>query len=176
MQMSCKCFEKSYALKFLSPRSPWPSVGQRSFSKATETKLMLCLRLHGIVAKVRGRPVLDGVVLNHILTAVDPQSKLNCHHGHKKLHGRSGSKVECWSRAGASNSGRLSAWVLKITFPHSLRSVSWGGQEEECVCMYFSVLPLSVYVCGAAINVDNNELLPTPNFRLFYSAFVFFFF
>lgn len=40
-----------------------------------------------------------------------------------------------------------------------------------CMC-----LPLSVYVRGAAFNVDNNELLPTSNFRLFYSAFVFFYF
>lgn len=35
------------------------------------------------------------------------------------------------------------------------------------------VLLLSVYVRGAAFNVDNNELLPTSNFRLFYLAFVF---
>lgn len=38
------------------------------------------------------------------------------------------------------------------------------------------VLLLSVYVCGAAFNVDNNELLPTSNFRLFYTAFVLGFF
>lgn len=42
--------------------------------------------------------------------------------------------------------------------------------------MYFSVCLLSVYVCGAAFNVDkfenadnvSNELLPTLNFRMFY--------
>lgn len=62
----------------------------------------------------------------------------SCHPRHKQLHSRCGSKVECWSRTGASKSGRLSAWFLKITFPHSspLRILR-GVQDEDC--MFFCV-------------------------------------
>lgn len=58
--------------------------------------------------------------------------------GTKRLHGLSGSKVECWSGAGASNSGRLSAWDLKITFPHSHHTEShWmGAAAVVCMCVW----------------------------------------
>ena len=84
----------------------------------------------------------------------------NCHHGHKQLHGRRGSKVECWSGVGASNSGRLSAWNLKITFPHSHRSVQGVGGWGGGACVYSSVSLLSIFAVAIWTNLKTQMMCP----------------
>lgn len=96
--------------------------------------------------------------------------------GTKRLHGLSGSKVECWSGAGASNSGRLSAWDLKITFPHSHHTEShWMGAAAVvcmCVCEGGSLLLPSVKTDELLITFFLWMVnIKTPTFTLFTTTY-----
>lgn len=104
---------------------------------------------------------------NRPLTAVSPRRKLKLPPWAQTAPWSEWFKGGMLIRSRSIKLRKALCWVLKITFPHSHRSVSWGGQEEECVYVFLCVCSVFMYVVLLLLWVHLKTQIIWPIFTSF---------